>query len=96
MTERIDLERILRLLAEDRDLLDRLVDGGFLPSDPAELTIAHAETARVVGTLVHELEVNWEGAEVILHMRSELVETRQRVVALYSLLRERLPDEEHE
>ena len=45
--------------------------------------------ARVVGTLIHELDVNWAGAEVILRMRSEIVATRRQVVELLALLQAR-------
>jgi hypothetical protein len=42
-----------------------------------------------VGTLVHELDVNWAGAEVILRMRSQLVATQVQVTELLVLLQSR-------
>jgi hypothetical protein len=36
---------------------------------------------------VHELEVNWPGVEVVLRLRTELVETRRQVHELSAVLR---------
>lgn len=88
MTKPIELERILDLLHQDRDLYELLREAGFLPHASRDLTVEHADTARVVGTLIHELEVNWAGAEVILRMRSELLATRRQVVDLLEMLRD--------
>ena len=83
-----DLRALLRdLLAEDDELHARLRDAGWVPADDAALAPEHLETARVVHTLVHELEVNWPGVEVIVRMRSELVATQRQVSELAALLR---------
>lgn len=87
MTTRIELQTILDMLHQDRALYELLCEEGLLPSEARRLTVEHVETARVVGTLVHELEVNWAGAEVILRMRSELIATRRQVADLLRLLR---------
>jgi hypothetical protein len=36
---------------------------------------------------VHELEVNWAGVEIVLHMRSQLVATRKQLAELAELVR---------
>jgi hypothetical protein len=92
VTRRIELQTILDMLHQDRALYDLLCEEGLLPSETPRLTVEHVETARIVGTLVHELEVNWAGAEVILHMRSELLATRRQVADLLRLLRESTRD----
>jgi hypothetical protein len=92
VTSRIDLQTILEMLHQDRALYDLLCEEGVLPSEGRRLTVEHVETARVVGTLVHELEVNWAGADVILRLRSELIATRRQVGDLLRLLRESTPD----
>jgi hypothetical protein len=37
--------------------------------------------------LVSELEVNWAGVEVALHMRAQLVATQQQLAELAALVR---------
>jgi hypothetical protein len=83
-----DLRALLRsLLEEDDELHARLREAGFVPDDDAELEPEHLETARVVRTLVHELEINWPGVEVIVRMRRELVATQRQVSDLAELVR---------
>ncbi len=91
MTRRIEFETILDLLHRDRQLYERMREEGLLPGEPNHLTVEHVETARIVGTLVHELEVNWAGAEVILRLRGELLATRRQVAELLMLLRDARP-----
>jgi len=76
------------LLADTPELYARLCEEGVVPTDDAALSSEHLETVRVVRTLVHELEVNWPGVEVILHMRTELIATRRQIAELARLLRE--------
>lgn len=89
MNHKIDRSALLAILEGDDALLARLHDAGLVPADDEALLPEHAETARLVRTLVHELEVNWEGAEIILRLRSELVATRRQVGELVVLLRSR-------
>jgi hypothetical protein len=86
---RIQRTTLLTLLGGREDLLEQLMQEGLLPRDEAALTVDHAELARVVHTLSQELDVNWAGVEVILHMRSELIATRRQVGLLVELLRTR-------
>ena len=65
MTERIDVEGLLALLHGDQALMAHLCEVGLLPEAPEPYTAEHAEIARVAGTLVHELEVNFAGVEVV-------------------------------
>ncbi len=75
------------LLGGDRDLYLQLCESGLVPRDDSALAQEHLETARVVRTLVHELEVNWAGVEVVLQMRSQLVATRHQLSELAELVR---------
>ncbi len=75
------------LLAGDRELYVQLRESGLVPRDDAALAQEHLETARVVRTLVRELEVNWAGVEVVLQMRSQLVATRRQMGELAELVR---------
>lgn len=87
MSDWIDRTRLLFLLHDDLELLERLCDAQLLPRGAQRYTLADAETARVVGTLVHELEVNWSGVEIVLRLRQELIATRRQVGDLLALLR---------
>ena len=80
---------LLELLRGEEDLLEQLCEAGAVPRDEAELRPEHADTARLVDTLVHELEVNWAGVEVVLHVHAQLIATRRQVAELLALLRER-------
>lgn len=94
MTHRIDLRQLILLLHDDRGLYERLRDEGLLPSEDEHCLPEHADIARVVGTLIHELDVNWEGTEVILRMRSELIATRRQVASLLDVLNEQRTERE--
>jgi hypothetical protein len=89
VTERILRETLLALLQGDEALYAHMRAAGLLPDDEAALGPEHVETARVVASLAHELEVNWAGVEVIVRMRSELCATRRQVAELLDLLRRR-------
>lgn len=82
----IPMQTMLRLINNDRMLLERLCQEGFLPV-AQKFTCEQAELARVAGTLTHELEINWAGTEVILRMRTELLATRAQVAELIAVLR---------
>jgi hypothetical protein len=75
------------LLAGDRELYAQLCEAGLLPNDDSALALEHLEIARVARTLVHELEVNWAGVEIVLRMRSQLVATRQQLTELAAIIR---------
>jgi hypothetical protein len=77
-----------RVLAGDPELYRELCEAGILPREDGALAPEHLETARVVRTLVRELEVNWAGVEVVLQMRSQLVATRRQLAELAELVRQ--------
>ncbi len=86
MTRHIREQSLLALLQGDQELYRLLRTSGLLPSDEAALSTEHLELARVVHTLVHELEVNWPGVEVILHLRGQIFSTQRQVAELLSLI----------
>ncbi len=89
MAERIVLRQILTLLRDDRELLEEMLEAGFLPRGATHYTPEQAEIARVIDTLVHDLEVNWAGVEVIIHMRSQLLATHRQMGQVVEMLRRR-------
>jgi hypothetical protein len=92
MTQGDDLERLLALLGGDRDLLEQLRQAGFLPPEAARVSPEQAELARVAHTLVHELELNWAGVEVALHLRGRLIAIEAQLSELVVILNRRSRD----
>ncbi|MET0390517.1 MAG: hypothetical protein ABW321_31385 [Polyangiales bacterium] len=80
-------QTLLQLLAGDDELYVQLCEAGLVPRDDADLAAEHLDTARVARTLMQELEVNWAGVEVVLHMRSQLTATRRQLAELADLVR---------
>ena len=89
MTANQELERLLSLLGGDRALLEQLREAGFLPKDDDSIAAEHVEVARIAYTLVHELEVNWAGVEVALHLRSRLVAVETQMAELIVFVKQR-------
>jgi hypothetical protein len=76
-----------RLLDDDPELYSQLCEMGLVPRDDGALAPEHLETARVVRTLVRELDVNWPGVEIVLRMRTELMATRRQLHELAAVVR---------
>jgi len=91
MSTRLTRSSLLLLLEGDEALYARLCEASFLPEREEELTPRHADIARVARTLLRELDVNWEGTEIVLRMRAELIASRRQVAELLRLLSERAP-----
>lgn len=89
MTHRYDLEMLLAVLEHDRELLEEMERLGFIRCEQGGYDEEACERARVVRTLVRELEVNWAGVEIIIRMREDLMTTRRQLAEALELLRER-------
>jgi hypothetical protein len=83
---RIMRATVLSVLDGDVEFYEQLRSQGLLPEDEDALAADHLELARVTHTLVRELEVNWAGVEIVLRMRSELIDTHKQVAELLRLL----------
>lgn len=85
MKRRMTRIELLRFVGGDESLLELLCAEGWVQRarpDEDEL-----EAARIAHTLMHELDVNWPGVEIILRMRSEMLDMRRQVAELLELLR---------
>jgi hypothetical protein len=80
-------EELLRLLGDDREIIDRLISLGVIEMDD-DLRPEQAEACRVARTLVRDLEVNWPGVEIILRMRAELLATHRQISELLRMIRD--------
>ena len=88
MNRHISLQQLLGALGGDDDLLKRLVELGVVEQRGQGYTPQEVERVLVSYTLVRELGVNWEGVDVILRLREDLLATRRQVARLLEVLRE--------
>lgn len=86
------LKVVLDVLENDSETLQLLYDHGILRRDAAGFARQEVEMARVARTLLRELEVNWEGTEIILRLRTELLATRRQMAQLLELMRQSSPE----
>ncbi len=86
MSERWTLERVLDLVEGDRELVEQLWELGVCERREEGFSVEEVELVRVARVLVRELDVNWPGVDIILRMRSELIETRRQVAELLELV----------
>ena len=85
--DRMELEVLLRLLEDDREVIEWLCEAGLIAPCEGRVARREADEARVAHTLVRELEVNRQGVEIILRMRRELIATRHQMIELVELVR---------
>jgi hypothetical protein len=88
MTTHITHVQVLQALQGDEDLLNHLVELGLVERRGEGYVPEEVERALVSYTLVRELGINWEGVEVILRLREELLATHRQVARLLGLLTE--------
>ncbi len=82
----VELRILVEIFRDDRELLEDLFVEGVLPR-AEQLDDADVEAALVARTLVRDLDVNLAGAEIIVRLRRELLETRRQVAQLIELLK---------
>lgn len=71
-TLQVDESLVRHLAADDIIQLKETADGDWL------LSVEDAERVRVVHLLTSELEVNWPGVEVIMHMRESMLSMQRQ------------------
>ena len=80
---RYTYQHLLELVDGDHELIARLVEEGeIVRRDDGDIVRVDVERVLVSRTLNRELEVNWQGIEVILRLREELVAARRRLAEL--------------
>ena len=85
MTKRLDLDAAIMMLGGDRTFLLEAMARGLAEAD--KLDRITVERVRIARTLVRDLEVNWQGVEVVMNLRDELLATRRQVRELVDALR---------
>jgi len=84
MTKKTPRSLMIELLGGDSSVLEALEEAGMVAAE--HLTPAEVENVLVARTLIQELEVNLPGVEVILRLRSELIQTRTQMTRLAEVL----------
>ena len=74
-----DLAAILELLEGDRELLQSLTEHGIIAEGTSDYGPEDVEAVLVSRTLVRDMGINWEGVDVILRLRRQLLMTRLRL-----------------
>jgi DNA-binding transcriptional MerR regulator len=93
---------VCRRLGLDSQALDRLEDMQIIvavrrPGRERAYSASDVDRLRVYAVLVHELDVNPAGAEIILRMRSRLLTVRTRLAQMFDQARAHgLLDELHQ
>ena len=72
VTLQVDESLVRHLAADEIIQLKETAEGDWL------LSVDDAERVRVVHLLTSELEVNWPGVEVIMHMRESMVSMQRQ------------------
>ncbi|MEP6861033.1 MAG: hypothetical protein ABJE66_10455 [Deltaproteobacteria bacterium] len=82
---RYTYQHLLELVDGDDELIARLVEEGeIVRRDEGDIVTVDVERVLVAHTLLRELDVDWNGVEVILRLREELVAARRRIAELES------------
>lgn len=82
MKSRVTLEHLVALVDGDNELVSVLIERGIIELDDDGFTVGSVDRVLTSRTLVRELEVNWEGLEIILRLREQLATARRRLAAL--------------
>lgn len=87
---RYTYQHLLELVDGDDELIARLVEEGeIVRRDDGDIVRVDVERVLVARTLYRELEIDWNGIEVILRLRDELAEARKRIEQLESGVRDK-------
>ena len=87
---RYTYQHLLELVDGDHELIARLVEEGeIVRRDDGDIVRVDVERVLVARTLYRELEIDWNGIEVILRLRDELAEARKRIEQLESGVRDK-------
>ena len=79
---RFTYQRLVELVDGDHELIARLVEEGLIERRGGDRVLVDVDRVLLVRTLWRELEIDWSGVEVILHLREELVAARARIAEL--------------
>lgn len=82
MTTRFTYQQLVALVGGDDELIIRLVEEGIIERRDEDRALVDIDAVLAARTLWRDLEVEWPGIELILRLRGELAQARQRIEAL--------------
>jgi hypothetical protein len=82
MTTRFTYQALIELVEGDEELIVRLVDEGLIERRDDDRVLVDIDRVLVARTLWRDLDVDWNGIEVILRMREELLYARRQIAEL--------------
>jgi hypothetical protein len=85
--KRVTLEQLIECVDGDRELVTLLVTERVIEEHEGGFRIEEMDRVLASRTLVRELDVNIAGVDIILRLREELAEARQRIAQLEKKLK---------
>lgn len=85
---RFTYQHLLELVGGDDELIIKLVEERLVERHGDVVTV-DVDRVLLARTLWRDLEVEWPGIEVILHLASQLAEARRRIAELEDELKNR-------
>lgn len=85
MKRRITRSELVRLVGGDDELVSILISHRRIVDDDG-FGLRAVDQVLATQTLLRELELNWPGIDVVLHMREQLARARRRIAELEDLL----------
>lgn len=82
MTTRFTYQALVELVEGDEELIVRLVDEGLIERRDDDRVLVDIDRVLVARTLWRDLDVDWNGIEVILRIREELLHARRQIADL--------------
>ncbi len=80
--KRFTYQHLVELVDGDHELIARMVEEGVIEQRDDEIAIVDVDRVLVTRTLVRELEIDWNGVEVILRLLHQLKSAKRRIAEL--------------
>ncbi|MCX5747404.1 MAG: hypothetical protein NT062_33485, partial [Proteobacteria bacterium] len=72
----------LELVGGDQELIAWLVAEGEIERREADIALVDVDRVLIARTLVRELEIDWQGVELILRLVGQLADARRQIATL--------------
>lgn len=72
-------QHLVELVDGDHELITRMVEEGIIEQRDDSTAVADVDRVLVTRTLVRELEIDWNGVDVILRLLRQLEAARARI-----------------
>jgi hypothetical protein len=85
-TTRFTYQRLVELVDGDQELISHLVEEGLIERRGEDRALVDVDHVLIARTLWRELEIDWPGVEVILHLHDRLSQAQARIAELEAAL----------